>query len=197
MSSSDRVNHEIHSFYHQLYFLDDNCHSEFPVELPSGLSSEESSSLTKPIKPCDIITVVKTLPNNKYPGLAGIPYEFFKKNLRQLMKILIPMFNGMISNSSIIPDSGNVITVLLYKKGDQSELKNWLPIALSKADSKILSKIMAVRIGKLMRSHILPQQFGFVPNQSIWDNIFQVNNVILSSQSKGALTFLDQEKAYY
>ena len=113
VSSPDLVNRVIHSFYQQLYSSDSTCPPEFPLALPAGLSLEESSSLVAPITPKDIVAVIKKLPNNKSPGPDGIPYEFFKKNLKQLMKILIPMYNDMISRSSIIPDSGNVITVLL------------------------------------------------------------------------------------
>ena len=83
----------------------------------------------------------KTLPNNKSPGPDGIPYDFSKENLRQLMKILIPMYNGMISNSFIITDSGNVITVLFYNLGYRYELKNWRPIAFSNAASKCSQRL--------------------------------------------------------
>lgn len=190
------VNQEIFSFYDSLYRSSNSCPDNYSLERPLKLNSVDIKYLTERICPAEVISTVRTLPNNKSPGPDGIPYEYYKQNLKQLMKILIPMFNGILSSSMVIPDAGNVITVLLYKKGDRSNLKNWRPIALSNTDCKIYSKILAKRIGKIMQSYISPQQFGFVPNRSIWDNIFQVNNVTVSTGVKGALAFLDQEKAY-
>ena len=86
--------------------------------------------------------------------------------------------------------------MLLYKKGDRNLLSNWHPIALTNTDLRIFSKILAEHIGSFAERIISPNQFGFVINRKIWDNIHLVNNVIKANPKKGALIFLDQEKAY-
>ena len=101
-----------------------------------------------------------------------------------------------MDKSICLPDGGNTLTMLLYKKGDRNLLSNWRPIALTNTDSRIFSKILAARIGSFAERIISPNQFGFVINRKIWDNIHLVNNVIEANPKKGALIFLDQEKAY-
>src|SRR3954471_9639841 len=85
------------------------------------------------------------------------------------------------------------------KKGEESDLKNWRPIALLNYDRKILSKILATRIQKVAHSIIHPSQTGFIKGRRIQDNtmaLYQILDFYRHSPSPGSLIFLDQEKAY-
>lgn len=84
--------------------------------------------------------------------------------------------------------------MLLYKKGDRNLLSNWRPIALTNTDLRIFSKILAEHIGSFAERIISPNQFVFVINCKIWDNIHLVNNVIEANPKKGALIFFSKKK---
>jgi hypothetical protein len=56
----------------------------------------------------------------------------------------------------------SVIT-LIYKKEDRDRSKNYCPISLLCADYKIIAKVMAERMKKVMHKLVLDDQTGFVP----------------------------------
>lgn len=91
------------------------------------------------------------------------------------------------------------ILTLLPKKGDLTEIKNWRPVSLLCSDYKILSKVLANRLSKIMNEVIHPDQTYCVPKRSIFDNISLIRDIYDVSKSlniDAGLISLDQEKAF-
>lgn len=201
-NTPEEVAKECHRFYTQLYATD-------VVDVPSHAAKIRESSLLQnitlpnpppqslmhPVTTDELEEILKSLPRRKSPGPDGIPYELYTKNMEIIMPMLLALLNHCLQEIKLIPGSTDSFIVTLFKKGDPLSLANWRPIALSNTDAKILTKLLAKRLGQLATELISPNQFGFVPNRSIWDNIHQVTNVT-RSKTPGILCFLDQEKAY-
>ena len=89
---------------------------------------------------------------------------------------------------------------LLEKQGrDRSYLVNWRPISLLNLDYKILTKVLANRVKKVLPSIISNCQTGYVINRSINDSIRLVQDIIHYTditQSPGALLTIDFQKAF-
>ena len=201
ISSKDpnTMSEAVHNFYSSLYKSESNkiiTPKDIDFLLPPQLSQEEFQQLIKPITMEEITETINQLPNRKSPGPDGLPYELYKQYKEHLILSLTTLFNRSLQTSEPIPGSGLSFMITLFKKGDREDLKNWRPIALTNTDSKIYSKIIAKRIGCIATRLITPQQYGFVPQRFIWDNINTVNCIISNKSSTGALVFLDQEKAY-
>ena len=58
-----------------------------------------------------------------------------------------------------------VITLSEKKGKDRSLLENWRPISLVNVDAKIISKVLATRIKKVLPSIIHHNQCGFVKDR--------------------------------
>ncbi len=58
------------------------------------------------------------------------------------------------------------------KKGDLNEMKNWSPGSLLCNYYKLLSKVMANRLGDVLDQIIHPDQTYCVPGRRIADNIY-------------------------
>jgi hypothetical protein len=58
-------------------------------------------------------------------------------------------------------------SVLLYKKGDSRDPRNYRPITLLQVDYKILAKILVTRIKKVINNFVSKEQLGFVPKRLI------------------------------
>jgi hypothetical protein len=91
--------------------------------------------------------------------------------------------------------------ILLYKKGDGSDLANWRRLSLTNSDAKLFTKILTHRMLVSLKRIINPYQTGFMPNRSIADNGWALQALMAharhtapSSSAVGVL--LDQEKAY-
>jgi hypothetical protein len=88
---------------------------------------------------------------------------------------------------------------LVPKKGDKTSLKNWRPISLLNIDYKIISKVMATRLSKVMSSIISSDQTCCVPGRDIADNVLAMRDLVefISDQNMGGyLIKIDQEKAF-
>lgn len=198
VDTPEEISRVCQEFYSALYAQDPghsspSCPPEF---FNLSTRQDPSDSLMYPATLEELSLVVKSLPRDKCPGPDGIPYEFYKKNFHILGKSLLTLVNTCLSHATTIPGSGDSYVITLYKKGDPENLANWRPIALSNTDTKLINKLMATRLGKISSSRISAQQFGFVPDRSIWDNIHSVTNATRDPHAKGILMFLDQEKAY-
>ena len=108
------------------------------------------------------------------------------------------LFNYCLLTGTPIPGGNESHIILLFKKGERKDLKNWRPISLANTDYKILTKILNIRVIKFASHLITPCQYGFLPGHSIWENTFQVNNLLMSKfcTTNGYVLFLDMEKAY-
>ena len=77
--------------------------------------------------------------------------------------------------------------------------KNWRPISLLNSDYKILARILAGRLSKVLQLLIHPDQSCGVQGRYIGENIVLLNSIFQYSREAsvpGALLSLDQEKAF-
>lgn len=93
-----------------------------------------------------------------------------------------------------------LIYSLILKKGKPAdECPSYRPITLPNVDLKILSKILARRLEKVLPSIINTDQTGFIVARNSCDNMRRLLNVIqLSHQQKlsDMVISLDAEKAF-
>ncbi|CAI5483585.1 unnamed protein product [Closterium sp. Yama58-4] len=91
------------------------------------------------------------------------------------------------------------VTILLHKKGDRAVLSNYRPITLLSFFYKLLAKVLANRIKKVLPRVISPNQFGFLTRRSLKDAISLVADVIDAAAEEDEdwlLLLVDFQKAY-
>ncbi|KAI3370929.1 hypothetical protein L3Q82_023482, partial [Scortum barcoo] len=104
-----------------------------------------------------------------------------------------------LSDRSLPRSSRRAVLTLLPKKGDLQDIKNWRPVSLLCTDYKLLSKVLANRLRKVMDQVIHRTQTYCVPGRSIVDNVSLIRDILEVSGSLGfdaGLVSLDQEKAF-
>ena len=94
------------------------------------------------------------------------------------------------------------IVRLLYKKDkpwDRVYRKNYRPITLQNLDYKIIYKVLAMRLAKVIHKVIPKCQSAFVPTCIISSPTHTIRSIInkyKTSSHKYAVIFMDMEKAY-
>jgi len=58
---------------------------------------------------------------------------------------------------------------LLYKKKEKTKIENYKPITLTNTDYKILTKIIATKLGKLAHKIIHLNQVEFIPKRELYN----------------------------
>ena len=88
-----------------------------------------------------------------------------------------------------------VITLIEKKR----YIKNWRPISLLNVHARILSKVLASRIKRVIHKLISIQQSAYVPGRHITDAIRSVSDILYYADQNnldGYLVSVDMEKAF-
>ena len=92
-----------------------------------------------------------------------------------------------------------VITLLEKSGKNRGLLENWRPISLVNVDTKILSKVIAARVKKVLPSIIHYNQTGYFKDRFIGEairSIFDIMDFTAKENIPGLLLFIDFQKAF-
>jgi len=163
------------------------------------LSKEESEKCEGAITRKELDAVLPILPKGKSPGPDLLPNEFYSIFASEIGEPLLEALNEAHSTGEM-PESmkkGNV--AILYKKKDRTDIRKYRPITLLNNDYKLLTRILTVRMNKVIALVISPEQTGFVPGRFIVENTHLMKLLQEYCEGKdqgGMLVGIDFEKAF-
>ena len=169
------------------------------LKLESVLSHEENENLERDVTESEIKSAIDMAKNNKSPGEDGIISEFYKDIWYLIKDEFIGLIEEVFENNELSETQNRGIISLSLKNGEREDIRNWRPITLLNTDYKIISKILANRLKKVLPKIIHADQKGFVPGRNIQDANRLIQDLIKYTDDEdleGAIIFLDQEKAF-
>ena len=180
---------------------------EFLSAVGTSLSPSQQNDVSKIFDETEVCQAIRQSDNGKSPGVDGITFEFYKlwlnlknKDKPDICYILSEIYNEIEEYGTVKDSNFNKGAMsILYKKGERERIENYRPLTLSNTDYKIMTKIIATRLGKIADSIIHPNQTGFIPKRGLFDNTRLSQSVITYTDIKkenGCILALDQEKAY-
>ena len=103
----------------------------------------------------EILKTVKSLKNNKAPGIDDIINEQIKYSIQSMMKIYLKFFN-LIFNSGMVPESWTlgIIKPIYKNKGDPQHPENYRPISLLSCLGKLFTCIINNRLKNMLKKKI-------------------------------------------
>ena len=169
------------------------------VTLP-GLDDMDRDSLARDISKNEIRDALWSMKLNKTPGNEGLPVEFYKHFWGEIQGLVYFTIQEALEKGEMsIGSKRGVITLIEKEAKDPLYIKNWRPLSLLNLDNKILSKVLALRLEKVLPQLIHTDQTGFMKNRSIQDNIFDLLNAIewakMNNQDSNLISF-DFEKVF-
>jgi exonuclease III len=148
----------------------------------------------------ELKSAVDQLHGENAPGPDGFIGNFYKKCFPIVHSNLLAAVNqmhslkgeqwGLLNTASI---------VLLPKKNQATDAKDYRPVSLMHSAAKLLCKLLANRLAPEMHKLVAPSQSAFIKGRSIQDNFLYVKNVIKRAHKrKTPLIFLklDIAKAF-
>ena len=135
------------------------------------IDEENSLLLQNMVSPQEIADVIHKIKDDKALGPDGLPAKFYKANSKWICKVLIDLYNEAIDIGTLGRNINSGIIKLIPKEGDKALIKNWHPITLLNLSYKILAKVMARRLEKILPKFICHSQTGFVKGRFILENL--------------------------
>ncbi|CAI6002625.1 unnamed protein product [Closterium sp. NIES-65] len=106
---------------------------------------------------------------------------------------------SFVVSASLPASTKEAVTILLHKKGDKGQLSNYRPITLLNFTYKVLAKVVADRMKKVLHQVISKEQYGFIPGRRLSDAVSLVADII-DAANKGDkdwfLLLVDFQKAF-
>ena len=92
-----------------------------------------------------------------------------------------------------------IITLIEKQHKDRTLIENWRPISLINVDAKIISKVIALRLKKVLPNIIHHNQTGYVEDRYIGEtirSIFDIMEFTDGNNIPGIVIFIDFKKAF-
>jgi len=163
------------------------------------LSVAERDDLIKPFLLAEIKAAVWDCDSFKCPGPDGVNLGFFKEFWEVLKIDLLKFFAGFYRNGKLTKGLNSTFIALIPKVDSPQRVADFRPISLVSSVYKILSKVLANRLRKVVGNVVSDSQSTFIKGRQILDGILVANELIDDAKvkKKDLLKFkLDFEKAY-
>jgi hypothetical protein len=147
----------------------------------------------------EITEVVKGCDGSKSPGPDGFTFAFIKE-FWDLLKIEVRiLFDQFHANASFPKGMCSYFLTLIPKVASPQALGDFRPISLLGCLYKLVAKVLAARLAKVMDFLIPNTQSAFVRGRQLVEGVVVVNEVVDFAKKSGkqCLIFkVDFEKAY-
>ena len=196
---------EVESFYQKLFKargvdLTHSIDSLINVKSVTKLTKNQSAELEGKLTIEELSLALKTMKNNKTPGIDGFPAEFYKVFWSKLKFVILRALNSGYDNGEMSYSLKQCI-ISCIPKGNKPRnlLKNWRPISLLSVIYKMNSLAIANRLKRVLKIIISKMQTGFLSGRFIGENarlIYDILHITEEKQIPGLLMLIDFEKAF-
>jgi hypothetical protein len=164
------------------------------------LTGDQREMLVAPIQESEIYTALKSIGDLKAPGLYGYGAMLFKSAWNIVKYDVIAAVREFFVEEKIYHAINSTLVTLIPKHAAAKTIKEYRPISCCTTIFKIISKVLTLRLSKVLSSVINLSQAAFVPGQHIHDHILLAYELIRGYSMKGGtpkcMLQLDLQKAY-
>ena len=124
------------------------------------------------------MTLILQLDDSKAPGPTDIPIKI----LKIAAPVIVPHVVKLINKSfelGVYPNLLKLAKVIpIFKAGSKLEVNNYRPISLLPTLSKIIEKLMHIRLFSFLEQHnvIYNSQYGFQKGKSTMHSLIEIRN---------------------
>ena len=155
-----------------------------------------------PVQQAEFIVALNCLKSNNSLDLNNLSMQRVKKFAPNIKKPLIHIFSRSVLTGTLPKKFKIAKVVLIFKAGDPLDMNNFRPISLLSNFSKILEKIVHLRLVKFLdsKSALSDKQFGFRNSHStihpMQTHLLNAAARALNSKKHLLVIFCDLQKAF-
>ena len=195
VSSAEEIAKVVEEFYTELYT---SYVSQLAPRTQINVINAGSEEIPE-ISTEEIRAALKKMKNGKCPGEDRITAEMLKHGGNALEKALQILLNKCLHESKIPEKWYNSEVVILFKKGDMTNIENYRPISLLSVLYKLFTKILTNRLNNKFDFYQPVEQAGFRTGYSTIDHLQTLRTLIEKTTEYNIpihLAFIDFHKAF-
>ncbi|GFZ09700.1 hypothetical protein Acr_21g0002990 [Actinidia rufa] len=164
------------------------------------VSEDQALELIRPVLDEEIKAALFEIGDDKAPGPDGYSSCFFKRTWNSTGTDVFLAVKEFFTSGCILKQLNNATIVLVPKSLNASRVGHVRPISCCNTVYKIISKILDLRLSTVLEKLIDPAQPAFVPNRSMVENIYMVQELLRKYSwkriSPRCIMKVDPRKAY-
>ncbi|XP_019241491.1 PREDICTED: uncharacterized protein LOC109221464 [Nicotiana attenuata] len=164
------------------------------------LSQQQKMELCAEVTDQEILESLKAIGDDKASGIDVYNAVFFKKAWSIISSQVKKAIKGFFLTTKMYKPVNCSTVTLVPKVSKPATVKEYRPIACCLVLYKMISKILAARLQKVMPSIICEAQASFVPGRKIADNVILAHELVKSYTrahiSPRCMIKIDLQKAY-
>eukprot|EP00253_Pinus_taeda_P010247 PITA_10247 len=158
---------------------------DFLSAVESKISDSQNKELDQDITEEEIRAATFSMQQDKAPGPDGFTVAFDQNHWETIKKNFVWMVKNVFQNHKMGENTKSSHIALIPKEANPLSFDRFRPISLCNVSYKIVTKILANRLKKLLPHLISENQGGFVPSRQITDNVILIQEAIHSSFNRG------------
>ncbi|KAJ6925966.1 hypothetical protein NC651_010415 [Populus alba x Populus x berolinensis] len=189
----------VFNFFSKLYSFTDRPRASCNNLNFLKLQPSSSTALELPFSADEVKTAVWDCEGNKAPGPDGINFFFIKKSWNIIGGDIVQMVDEFYRTNILPPGINSSFVTLIPKVKGANKLQDFRPISLVGSLYKIISKLLASRVKRVLPEVISDHQNAFIKGRQILDSVLIANeaiNFMKKKKGKGYLFKLDFHKAF-
>ncbi|CAA7017787.1 unnamed protein product [Microthlaspi erraticum] len=148
------------------------------------VTDEMNTQLTQPVTDTEIKEAMFLIGSDRAPGHDGFSASFYRQFWNQIGPDVCLMVRNFFVTGTLEPRMNHTQICLIPKITDADQMKDYRPISLCTVNYKIISKILVLRLKKILDIVISDTQAAFVPGRQITDNIMVAHEIMHALKSK-------------
>ena len=194
LTKEQDVREGVANAYHQMLSENAEWKADIGGLQLDHLSLQETENLELPFSEEEVCSALMEMNGDKAPGPDGFTVAFWQDCWDFVKEEVMEMFKDFHEQSSFLKSLNTTFLVLIPKKGGAEDLGDFRPISLLGGLYKLLAKVLANRLKKVIGKVVSSNQNAFVMGRQILDASLIANEVIDSwrkRKEKGLICKLD------
>ncbi|CAI7745487.1 unnamed protein product [Closterium sp. NIES-54] len=110
----------------------------------------------------EVQNAFRSMAKDKAPGKDGLPKELFELHWDILGKHFMQLARNFAATAMLPTSTKDAVTILLHKKGGRDQLENYRPVTLLNFTYKVIARVVADRMKKMLHEVISWKAFDSV-----------------------------------
>ncbi|XP_011620659.1 uncharacterized protein LOC105420097 [Amborella trichopoda] len=161
------MSHAIINYFHRAFTSEVSCTPRLSRVGFKVLPPHLSSILDRDVSLEELKKTVFALPGDKAPGPDGFPLIFFHQFWNLISSELLEMIRRFLRSGNLFKGFNSTFIALIPKKSMIAALRNIRPISLLTSLYKIVAKVLAEQLKKVLPVIISGPQLAFIKDNDI------------------------------